>query len=227
MNRRVRVAMLDSGVFANNAHIRHPPHGGVTIVSEGERPGFQDTLGHGTAVCALLQQMAPEADLFAVKIFDQRLATSLSIVLRAIEWCVQEQMDVINLSLGTSNEAHRESFLAAIADVQSHHAVLVSAYDLNGTLMLPGSLPGVVGVVEDAGCPRESYRVIRDGPVRLAACPYPLNIDGVPRERNLRGVSFSVAHISAQIARSWTRIPNPSDPLDYLARGAPMLLSDA
>jgi hypothetical protein len=201
MQAPVRIAMLDSGVFTRNAHIERPLQGGVTISAEGEQEGFEDTLGHGTAVCALLQKMAPDAELFAVKVFDRRLATTASNIVRAIDWCVLHGMDVINLSLGTPNEDHRPLFTATVERVRAIGATLVSAYEVNGMPMLPGSLPGVIGVVEDGECPRETFRVLRDSPQRVAACPFPLDIAGVPRERNLRGVSFAVAHVSAHVAR--------------------------
>ena len=207
MSSPIRIAMLDSGVYTGNPHIERPVQGGITLSADGEQEGFDDTLGHGTAVCALLQKMAPDAELFAVKVFDRRLATTASNVLRAIDWCVRNQMDVINLSLGTSNLEHRPLFLAAVERVHAAGATLVSAYEVNGTPMLPGSLPGVIGVVEDPDCPRETWRVIRNEPPRVAACPYPLDIAGVPRERNLRGVSFAVAHVSAHVARLRSQEP--------------------
>ena len=108
-----------------------------------------------------------------------------------------------------------ERVLDAIDRVQKSGALLVSAYEVPGSLMLPGALPGVVGVVEDATCPRETYRVICEGTTRFAACPFPLDIAGVPRERNIHGVSFAVAHISSQIAKRWHE---PSPETDWVAR---------
>lgn len=220
MSAPVRIAMLDSGVYTGNAHIERPVRGGITFSVEGEQEGFEDTLGHGTAVCALLQKMAPDADLFAVKVFDKRLATTASNVLRAIDWCVRKKIHVINLSLGTSNVEHRPLFLAAVERVRASGATLVSAFEVNGTPMLPGSLPGVIGVVEDADCPRETVRVLHDGPPRIAACPYPLDIAGVPRERNLRGVSFAVAHVSAHVARLRRQEPGADIAARLFAREA-------
>ena len=228
MSRRVRVAMLDSGVHTGNPHIQRGLEGGVSILPDGvERSEFQDTLGHGTAVCAVLQELAPEADLYSVKIFNRQLATSLPIVLRAIDWCLRQEIDIINLSLGTANEDHRPLFLAAIERVQAAGALLVSAYEVNGTLMLPGALPGVVGVVEDVSCSRETYRVIREEPIRFAACPYPLDIAGVPRERNIHGVSFAVAHISSQIAKRWHEDSTEKNWVSRLAEEVPTLSEGA
>ncbi|SDF05791.1 S8 family serine peptidase [Terriglobus roseus] len=218
MSKPVRIAILDSGVAVNHAHISRPVSGGVTITSDGISEGYADMLGHGTAVCALIQAMAPEAQVFSVKVFDRRLATTASIVMRAIEWCLENSMDIVNLSLGTANSDHRQQFAAVVDRVCVAGAVLVSAYEVNDTLMLPGSMRGVVGVVEDTACEREEVRVLPGDPRRVTACPYPLDIAGVPRERNLRGVSFSVAHVSARLA--CLRANDARTPWEELLRGA-------
>jgi subtilisin family serine protease len=202
--------MLDSGVHVGHPHLQSVA-GGVAITPDGDGTDYVDTLGHGTAVGALIHHLAPEADLFAVKIFDRRLATSLSVVLRAIDWCFEHQINIINLSLGTTNEEHRRHFASAVERVLASGAVLVSAYEVEGVAMLPGSLPGVVGVVADSACDHGDYRVIDHERDCIAACPYPREIEGVPRERNLKGVSFAVAHISALIARKWNTVEAGTD----------------
>jgi hypothetical protein len=110
-------------------------------------------------------------------------------IVRALRWCGEQQMDVINLSLGTANEEHREIFV----DVLDGLGTVISAAE-----MLPGSLPGVVGVAVDEDCPRDEYRV-RDG--IYFASPYPRPIEGLPPKRNLRGVSFAVANVTGLVAR--------------------------
>ncbi len=215
MSRPVRIGILDSGVHVGHPHLRSVA-GGVGITADGDVAGFVDTLGHGTAVGALIHHLAPKAELFAVKIFDRQLATSLPIVLRAIDWCVRHEIDIINLSLGTTNEEHRAHFVDAIERVIASGAVLVSAYEVNGGTILPGSLSGAIGVVADAACGHEDYRICSGEPTRIAACPYPREIEGVPREKNLQGVSFAVAHISAQIARRWNSMDSKTNWLDRL-----------
>jgi hypothetical protein len=69
-------------------------------------------------------------------------------------------------------------------------------------LWLPGCLEGVLAVRADASLDRETYevRTVDDRPV-LVTSPYPRDIPGVPRERNLSGISFAVANASAFVAR--------------------------
>jgi subtilisin family serine protease len=202
----IRIAVLDSGV-----HLAHPHIGGVVDgadCTQGELPRqgrefLIDRLGHGTAVAALIHHLAPEAELVVARIFDRQLSTSISTVLRAIEWSLEQNVQILNLSFGTQNPAHRESFERVIACAAEAGVVIVSAYEAGGQPVLPGSLAGVLGVVE-AECPQLEYRVYRDeSGLRFGASPYPRSIPGVPMERNLHGVSFATAALSAQVARFW------------------------
>jgi subtilisin family serine protease len=191
----VRIGVLDSGVCTTHPHVGKIVDG-ITITADGTTAGYEDTLGHGTAVAAIIHHLNPEADLVAVKIFDRKLATSLPVVIRAIDWCLEHDVQVINLSLGTLNPEHRSAFEGAVARTRQAGAVIVSALEMSGAAALPGSLAGVIGVMEG-----DEYQVNhRYGKLVYTAPPFPRDIPGVPRERNLKGVSFAVARVSAQIA---------------------------
>jgi subtilisin family serine protease len=195
MSRAVRIGLLDSGVCRTHPHVGKIVEG-ITIGPDATLPSYEDTLGHGTAVASVIHHLNPEADLVAVKIFDGKLATSLPIVIRAIDWCLEHDVQVINLSLGTLNPEYRSAFEDAVARTQAAGALIVSALEVNGEAALPGSLRGVIGVV--AGEDYESCE--RFGKTVYTAPPFPRDIPGVPRERNLKGVSFAVARVSARIA---------------------------
>ena len=81
--------------------------------------------------------------------------------------------------------------------------MVVAATDDSGTLWLPGSLDGTVGVKADWTCDRHGYTVstVDARPILLTA-PFPRDIPGVPRERNLHGVSFAVANASGFVSRA-------------------------
>ena len=82
----------------------------------------------------------------AARIFDRQLATSVDILVRAIQWAADEGAQLINLSLGTTNPAHEEKLAPAIIYAAERGALVVSAREWNGAAWLPGSLAGVVGV---------------------------------------------------------------------------------
>jgi subtilisin family serine protease len=200
MSRPVRIGVLDTGVCPTHPHVGKIVDG-VTITVDGAIGGYDDTLGHGTAVAAVIHHLNPEADLVAVKIFDRRLATSLPVVIRAIDWCLEHDIQVINLSLGTLNPEHRSAFEEVVARAQAARALIVSALEMNGAAALPGSLAGVIGVVETDPSDGVEYRAYqRYGKLVYTAPPFPRDIPGVPREYNLKGVSFAVARVSARLA---------------------------
>jgi subtilisin family serine protease len=199
MNQPVRIGVLDSGVCGTHPHVGKIVDG-ITITADGVAAGYEDNLGHGTAVAAIIHHLNPDADLVAVKIFDDKLATSLRAVIRAIDWCLDHDIQVINLSLGTLNPEYRSAFEDAVERTREAGAVIVSALEMSGDPALPGSLAGVIGVMEG-----EEYQVChRYGKPVYTAQPYPRDIPGVPRERNLKGVSFAVARISAKVAETWS-----------------------
>jgi len=183
----MKIAIIDSGIFEGHHHVGKVA-GAVHITATGFGDDPIDRLGHGTAVAAAIREKAPDADLYAVKVFGGRLAANMDVILRALAWCRDHGMDLINLSLGTTNEDHRPLFLDALDDV----GTVVSAAH-----MLPGILPGVIGVAVDETCPRDRFRY-RDG--IFSASPYPRPIEGVPPARNLQGVSFAVANMTGLIA---------------------------
>lgn len=206
--RGVTVAVIDSGVHPGHDHIAADRLGpGVMVLSDGAvvegADVWLDQLGHGTAVTAAIQEKAPDALCIPVRVFREALKTSAAGLIAAIRWAIAREADVINLSLGSHNAAHREAFAAVAEEAAVAGAVIVAAREANGAPCYPGALDGVVGVDVDWDCPRTDYGVRWDGdaPVFVAS-GYPRPIPGVPPRRNLYGVSFAVAQVSGFAARA-------------------------
>jgi len=200
--RGVTVAVVDSGAHPAHDHIaseRLAP--GAMVLPDGDivegGDVWLDQLGHGTAVMAAIQEKAPDALYLPVRVFRDALKASAAALIAAIRWSIAREADVINLSLGAANPAHREAFAAVAAEAAAAGATLVAAYEAGGAICYPGALEGVVGVDVDWDCPRNAcgVRWAGDRPV-LQASGYPRPIPGVPNRRNLYGVSFAVAQIS-------------------------------
>lgn len=185
----MRIAVIDSGVNPRHPHITSLA-GGTSI---GRERSFLDSLGHGTAVMAAIQEKAPEAEYFAVKLFHDELRATTDELLQAIQWTVDNGMDLVNLSLGTRNAKRVADFEKLIGS----GIRLVAAREADGERCYPGCLPGVVGVGLDWDIDRDSY-LLKDGTYYTSGYPRP--IPGIPLRRNLNGISFAVANITGQIA---------------------------
>lgn len=203
--RGVRVAVVDSGVHADHAHVGGIA-GGVAIDANGamatDRVSLSDRLGHGTAVAAAIREKAPAVELFAVKVFDETLTATGRALVDAILWAADHGMHIINLSLGTLNPEHAESLTMAVRHATSQGALVVSAAPQVDAAWLPGGLPNVIAVDVDWHCPRDTCHVSVDDErrVTVSASGYPRPIPGVPPERNFRGLSFAVANATGFLA---------------------------
>jgi subtilisin family serine protease len=211
----VRVAIIDSGVHVDHPHVGASIAGGVGIDAHGlTSDDFIDRLGHGTAVAAAIHEKAPGARLHAVRIFGGALATNITTLVAAIDWAIAARMHLVNLSLGTSQAGHEPRLRAAVERATAAGVLLVAASDDGGMRWLPGSLPGVLPVLADATCPRDTFRVEhRAGAAVFCASPFPRPIPGVPPEKNLSGISFAVANMTGFVARVLT----PGTPRQALA----------
>jgi subtilisin family serine protease len=220
----VRVAIIDSGVYASHPHVAGVA-GGVRICPDGTLTGeYVDRLGHGTAVTAAVREKAPGAELFAVQVFTDSLATSVETLTRAVDWAVDNRARLINLSLGSAMPEHEDALRLAVERARAANGIIVAARDDAGTRWLPGSLPGVVPVLLDWDCPRHEFRAGRsaNGEVVFRASGYPRPIPGVAPERNLKGLSFAVANMTGFAARALEVHPDATiEHLVDLLAGAP------
>jgi subtilisin family serine protease len=198
----VRIAVVDSGVNPRHPHVNGVA-GGIMIGLDLGVNSYTDYVGHGTAVLAAIKEKAPDAEYYAIKIYYRTLKTDIDILIRALDWAINERMDIINLSLGTRNLLHAPRFVAILEQAAKQGTLIVSAAETESAALLPGSMPGVLGVALDWTCSRETFRytLSPNGP-RWLASGYPRALEGVPPNRNLYGVSFSVANMSGFVARA-------------------------
>jgi subtilisin family serine protease len=204
MTRRIRVAVIDSGVHPLHPHVGGVA-GGIGIDSDGRvEPDYVDRLGHGTAVTAVIREKAPAAEIFCIKVFDRELAATGKALVAAIEKSIEHRADLVNLSLGTQNRAHEPALASVVDEAAKAGVIVIAAGEQDGVRWLPGALPAVWPVMLDWSIAREECRVT----MRVGAAPvffasgYPRPIPGVPPERNLKGLSFAVANVTGLVASS-------------------------
>lgn len=198
-----RVAIIDSGVHASHPHVAGVA-GGVGFDAEGRaHPDFVDRLGHGTAVTAVIREKAPLAEIYALKVFDRSLRTEIEALRSALDWAVDRRVHLVNLSLGTAENAHEPVLRGCVERAIAAGVLIVSALQTpGGDSFLPGRLPGVLPVELDWDCPRNAAReALRpDGTRVWRASGYPRPIPGLPPDRNLKGLSFAVANVTGLLA---------------------------
>jgi len=147
----MRIAIIDSGIDKTHKRLKKCYIEGISILRNNKdyyvETDYHDSLGHGTGVAAIIHKQVPDATLIAVKIFHDDLVTYEDIVCEAIKWCINNKIDIINLSLGvpTSNplpnlhETCKKAF-------DKNIPIISAAYKRLNTECYPAYYPEVFGV---------------------------------------------------------------------------------
>jgi minor extracellular serine protease Vpr len=107
----IKVAVIDTGVDFNHPDLFGWGNdgkvvGGYNFIHEGESP--IDTNGHGTQVAGVIAAdgeiigIAPKAKILAYKVSEDGEGVSSELIIRAIEKAIEDEADIINISLGVN-----------------------------------------------------------------------------------------------------------------------------
>ena len=103
----IKVGIIDSGAASSHPDLDQRVETGFSIVDDREQGWEDDVIAHGTHVAGVIagnadgsgiRGVAPKARLFIYKIFPGGLDDHL---ISALDRCIDDEVDVVNLSLGT------------------------------------------------------------------------------------------------------------------------------
>ncbi len=105
--RGVRVAVVDSGIDTEHPDLKGKIRESVEAVAEDGKIDFRpstsgDQAGHGTACAGIITSVAPEAELYSVKVLGPKASGSGDMFLVGLDYAIKQKFKVINLSLGTT-----------------------------------------------------------------------------------------------------------------------------
>jgi subtilisin family serine protease len=149
----------------------------------------------------VIRHVAPEADLFALKIFNGALATTPDVLDGALAYALEAGARVVNLSLGMEGSPSAPSLRALCRDA-ARAGILLVASARNGAngAGVPASYDEVIGVKGDGRLGEDTLKYCLGEPCECLASPWPRSLPGLPREKNFRGNSFAAARVSGAIA---------------------------
>lgn len=201
----IKVAIIDSGVDCSHPNVGNIAGGvSIEICENGEvvlSDDYSDCAGHGTACAGIIRKKAPNAALYSVRIFDESLIADGRVLIAAIRWCIENEMDVVNLSLGTTDVTFKASLQKMCRKVVDAGVILVAAESNDGRESYPAVFPEVIGVTGGAVYEPEGFYYRKD-----------LRIECVARGDEQRvcwlngkyimtgGNSFAAPHITGIIA---------------------------
>lgn len=153
----VRVAVVDSGIDTEHPDLKGKVRESVEAVNEDGKISFRpstsgDQAGHGTACAGIITSVAPDVDLYSVKVLGPNASGSGEMFLVGLDYAIKQKFQVINLSLGTT----KREYFGPIHDLldRAYHAgcIIVAAANNLPYPSYPSIFSSsVVSVVKRAG----------------------------------------------------------------------------
>ena len=167
--------------------------------------------GHGTACAGIILGKTRQVLLYSLPIFDESLTAGGDALLAALRWSIEHRMDVVNLSLGTTDVVFREALGEVCRQAREAGVILVAAEDNEGRESYPAVLPDVIGVAGGRVRGRYGYyyrpgariECVARGDVQRVCWTQPSYIMA-------SGTSFAAPHITGIVACILSEHPGAS-----------------
>lgn len=218
--RKIKVAVIDSGI---NFSTDLPVVVRKNFIPEDECSVlYEDPSGHGTAVAGIIAALDndegitginPDVELYSARVLDANLEAPIERIVEAIDWAVEQEVDIINMSFGiTRNVAELE---AAVERAAEAGILLIAASGNGETIAYPAAYDEVIavgsvtaeGVAAEDSAEGEALEIMAPGENILSSGIFG-GVTGVS------GTSMAAPHVAG--AASVLMELNPEMPADYI-----------
>ncbi len=212
---KFKIAIVDSGIEASHSGV-NGVDGGVCF-HVGEDGGIEcsndygDCVGHGTACAGIIRKKVPDALLYSVRIFDESLMADGQALVAAIQWCMDNEMDVVNLSLGTTDVAVKELLHDICRKAYDAGLIMVAAESNDGRESYPAVFEEVIGVTGGAIHEVDGFYYRQGQSIECVARGDEQRVCWLGDKHIMTsGNSFATPHITGIVARLLKQYPNSS-----------------
>lgn len=187
----VRVGIVDTGILANGVVAS------ASFIDEQAPVAAPTEEEHGSSLANIIRSNAPAADLLDARAFVAGHPSSAARIASAIDWLVEQDVQLINMSFGL--QSNREVLELAVQRAQQAGAICIASTPAQGSKVYPSSYDSVVSVSGDARCSAGEFSVFEYGPHWHFGAA-----NGGPDHRAHQrghGASFACAHVTGYLAR--------------------------
>lgn len=214
----VRVAIIDSGIEADHPDLDDSVKGGVIVEydegGEDRTPVVpddspRDLFGHGTACAGIIHSLAPQAELYSVRVLGKDLTGKALQFARGLRWAIENDMQVINLSLSTSKYSYFALFHKLADQAYFENAMLISAVNNIPAPSYPSLYSSVISVAAHEGKDPFIYYYNPAPPVEFGAPGIDLKVSWIDGgSSTITGNSFAAPHIAGLVTLIRSKHPD-------------------
>jgi subtilisin len=202
----VRVAVVDSGIEHDHPVLENSVRSGVIVEYDGKAENQYrvkqeskpvDVSGHGTACAGIIHSIAPEAELYSVRVLGRNMGGRAIQFAAGLDWAIENGMQVVNLSLSTSLEEFFGLFHDLADQAYFKNMNLVSAVNNIPEPSYPSLYSSVISVAAHEGRDPFTYYYNVNPPVEFGAPGIDVEVAWTRKQyMTCTGNSFAAPHIT-------------------------------
>jgi subtilisin len=206
----VRVAVVDSGVEYDHPGLGESVHGGVVVEYDKDAQNYhviqpedkpRDLAGHGTACAGIIHSIAPDAEIYSVRVLGSDMRGRAIQFAAGLDWAIENDMQVVNLSLSTSLEEYYGLFHDLADQAYFKNITLVSAVNNLPEPSYPSLYSSVISVAAHDGHDPFKYYYNPNPPVEFGAPGIDVEVAWNNKQyMTCTGNSFAAPHIAGIVA---------------------------
>ncbi|MFQ5558158.1 MAG: S8 family serine peptidase, partial [Acidimicrobiales bacterium] len=201
----VRVAVVDSGIDADHPFLERCVDEDdaieFSVNDEGEvvvddRP-HRDVFGHGTACAGIIHALAPRARITSVKVLGAGLRGKAAAFHAGLTWAVEQDYDLINLSLGTRKRDWALAFHEVCDRAYFGRSLVVTAANNVQRVSFPSLYSSVTSVACNTATDPLRFHFNPDPPTEFLARGIDVEVPWLDHGFTvITGNSFAAPHIA-------------------------------
>ena len=218
--RKIKVAVIDSGInFSTDLPVAVRKN---FIPGDEPKVLYEDISGHGTAVAGIIAALDnaegitginPDVELYSARVLDGNLEATAGRIAEAIDWAVEQDVDIINMSFGLAKNV--KELEEAVERAAEAGILLVAAAGNGETVAYPAAYDEVIavgsvtaeGLAAEGSAGGEALELMAPGENILSSGIFG-GVTGVS------GTSMAAPHVTG--AASILMELNPEMPADYI-----------
>ena len=214
----IKVAVVDSGVEYDHPALENSVRSGVKVeyderaennyrIKPDDKPS--DMSGHGTACAGIIHSIAPEAEIYSVRVLGRNMSGRAIQFAAGLDWAIENDMQVVNLSLSTSLEEYYGLFHDLADQAYFKNIVLVSAVNNIPEPSYPSLYSSVISVAAHEGHDPFTYYYNPTPPVEFGAPGIDVKVAWNKKQYlTCTGNSFAAPHIAGIVSLIRAKHPN-------------------
>jgi subtilisin family serine protease len=197
-----RVCVLDSGIQAGHPLVGELQGAWAVSVDADGQPSVEedaegDLCGHGTACAGIIRSLAPDCELYSVRVLGAGYTGSGKVLLAGLRWAIEQGFDLINMSLSTT----KRDFASVLHDLADSayfkRTVLVASAHNMPVESYPWKFSSVISVGSHELDESEKFFYNPDPPVEFFARGVDINVAWLGGSTlRCTGNSFATPHMT-------------------------------